>query len=370
MNLTNKHIILIILTIIIFAFIYSYDVYIVEKNQPICKPIYITKKILTPEAEMLLMETELSATKENMTMLSDDIVEGFNTIMGTGDNLNIPGTSLSSFTVSGVSDKQKIKVMDSVIKVLSNIPTNLDVNLIKQMIEYFGMIYQTSSSLANFYQNVSASTKIKEAPYNSKYSQLILYLIGKFNNDVEDCIEKPKNECGLMSNSENINNNISKTDNNDIIPKYLQPELNDIKKITSEIVNSVSQEVSNELANEIKLLYPKILNNNQENNNTRQENFNNDSPSVISSLINKITPFNKNKCVSCSSNNTEQENVFEPSRQPLGPGFHEFPEYQEYSPYQQENLSNSMPQFNENKKYINKKKQDCYHKCSAQCPKK
>jgi hypothetical protein len=370
MNLTNKHIILTILTIIIFAFIYSYDVYIVEKNQPICKPIYITKKILSPEAELLLMENGVSSTnekqerqehQENLTMLSDDIIEGFNTIMGMGnnDNLTIPGSSLSSFTVSGVIDKQKIKVMDSVIKVLSNIPTNIDVNLIKQMIEYFGMIYQTSSSLANFYQNVSVSTKIKEAPYNSKYSQLILYLIGKFNNDVEDCIEKPNNECGLVSN------NTSKTDN-DIIPKYLQTEFNDIKKITSEIVNSVSQEVSNDLAQEIKLLYPKIINNNQENNNnnTYQEHFNNDNPNVISSLIKKITPFNNNKCVSCSSNNsynTEQENDYNPISRPLNP------EYQEYSPYFQEHFN--IP-FDEKKPYINKKKQDCYHKCSAQCPKK
>ena len=54
MNFTNKHIVLIIIAIIIIAFIYNYDVYIVQKNQPICKPIYVTKKILTPDEEKSL----------------------------------------------------------------------------------------------------------------------------------------------------------------------------------------------------------------------------------------------------------------------------------------------------------------------------
>ena len=188
MNLSNKHIILLILAIIILTFVYNYDVYIVEKNKPICKPVYVTKKILTPEAEEILKDTQ---------PVSEKYIEGFETIMSQNaenSSLVILGNSLSTFTVAGVTDKKKIKVIDSVVKVLSNIPTNLDVELIKQMIEYFGMIYQTSSNLANFYQNVSTSTKIKDYPYNSKYSQLVLFLIGKFTNDLEECIvdEIPK----------------------------------------------------------------------------------------------------------------------------------------------------------------------------------
>ena len=54
MNLTNKHIVLIIIAIIIVAFIYNYDVYIVQKYEPICKPIYVTKKILNTDEENLL----------------------------------------------------------------------------------------------------------------------------------------------------------------------------------------------------------------------------------------------------------------------------------------------------------------------------
>ena len=238
MNLTNKHIILIILAIIILAFIYNYDVYIVEKNLPICKPIYVTKRILSPNAEELLLDDGIPQIKEGMDLIDDEIIEGFNTLMGqplpgqtiptqistgqistgqilglsnpqlvnpqTSDNMNLntPGQSLSTFTVTEVTDKKKIKVMDSVIKVLSNIPTNLDVNVIKQVIEYFGMIYQTSSSLGVFYQNVTSSTKIKETPYNTKYALLVLFLIGKFNNDVEGCIERPKNECGYVQEQE------------------------------------------------------------------------------------------------------------------------------------------------------------------------
>jgi len=337
MNLSSKHIILIILAIIILAFIYSYDVYIVEKNQPICKPIYITKKVLTPDAEELLLDNGVSNSKENMQLIDNDIIEGFNTIMGTSGsnitenvNLNIPGVGLSSFTVSGVTDKQKIKVMDSVIKVLSNIPTNLDINSIKQMVEYFGMIYQTSSSLANFYQNVSSSTKIKDAPYNTKYSQLILYLIGKFNNDVEDCIERPKGECGLIVHPEKSENKPESNSESKpkIIPEYLQcetwnikPEV--IKKITSEIVNNVTNEitneivhdVTNEIAQEIKHMYPKPEYRPEyrpeqetypEYMHTEQEHFSNNtksctgSNSIISNIIDRILP-SKQQSSQCST---------------------------------------------------------------------
>jgi hypothetical protein len=349
MNLSSKHIILIILAIIIFTFVYNYDVYIVEKSQPICKPIYVTKRVLSPDAEELLEENGVPKLTEGMGLIDNEIIEGFNTIMGQSgnfqssentSNLNIPGISLSSFTVAGVSDTKKIKVMDSVIKVLSNIPTNLDINSIKQMVEYFGMIYQTSSSLANFYQNVSSSTKIKDAPYNSKYSQLVLYLIGKFNNDVENCIERPKNECGLIINPENEQEKKQETEQEkkqrskqekkqeaeqekkqkqkpeQCETCNIKPEI--IKKITSEIVHDVTNEITNEIVhdvtNEIKNIYPKPeyqypeylrpsqptqehFNNNNNNNN----NNNGGSASIISEIINRILPEKSCPSTKCSS---------------------------------------------------------------------
>lgn len=365
MNLSSKHIILIILTIIIFTFIYNYDVYIVEKSQPICKPIYVTKRILSPDAEELLEDNGIPKVTESMELINNEIIEGFNTMMGqpgsfqsseNTSNLNIPGVSLSSFTVAGVSDTKKIKVMDSVVKVLSNIPTNLDVNSIKQMVEYFGMIYQTSSSLANFYQNVSSSTKIKDAPYNSKYSQLVLYLIGKFNNDVDDCIEKPKNECGLIIHPETTSEKKQETmseKKQETTPEKKQkseqyetcnikPEI--IKKITSEIVHNVADEITSEIVhdvtNEIKNIYPRPENQYPEylkpeqpaqeyfNNNNNSDNNNSGSNSIISEIINRILPDkscpssqcatpNYISCPSCptlpSNNSSGPSNPYNPS---------------------------------------------------------
>jgi len=229
MNFTNKHIILIILTIIILSFVYNYDVYIIEKNLPICKPIYVTKRILTPNAEELLLDNgvpEVKEIKEGMELIDNEIIEGYNTLLGeklitqSVDNINIPGKTLSNFTISGLTDEKKIKVINNVITVLSNIPTNLNIDIIKQLIEYFSILYQTSSNLEVFYQNVSSSTKIKDTPYNTKYAQLILFLIGKFNNDIEDCNQNSNNECKYIN--ENKNNILNKQED---LPENLPKDL-------------------------------------------------------------------------------------------------------------------------------------------------
>ncbi len=47
MDFLNKYIIIIIVITIIIVFICKYDVYIVEKNKPLCENIYIDKKTLT-----------------------------------------------------------------------------------------------------------------------------------------------------------------------------------------------------------------------------------------------------------------------------------------------------------------------------------
>jgi hypothetical protein len=188
---------------------------------------------LTADSEEKLIENGVSTTKETMGLMDEEVIEGFNTLMGETnlDTMTTPGQQLSTFIVSGVNDKKKMKVMDSTIKVLANIPTNFDVPTIKQMIEYFGMIYQTAPNLGIFYQNVASSTKIKESPYNSKYAQLILFLIGKFNNDVENCIEKPSENCGFLREPFNPKKS-------DIVPEYLQEP---VQK------NNLAQEIRNEL---------------------------------------------------------------------------------------------------------------------------
>jgi hypothetical protein len=194
-EINNKHIVLIFIIIIVGIFIYNYDVYVISKNQPLCKPIYVTKREITPEIRAELNKEESGVLKETFSNLSKSgYLEGFGNLPDesiktniSSNNFDVPPKSFGSFTIPSITNKEKLKVIDSVIKILSYIPTNYCETQIKQLVEYFGIIYQNSSDLETFYKNVSASTKIKEDPYNSKYSHLILFLIGKFDNDYSNC---------------------------------------------------------------------------------------------------------------------------------------------------------------------------------------
>lgn len=188
-ELNNKHIVLVIIIIIVVVFIYNFDVYVIPKNEPLCKPIYITKREISPEIRAELNKTESDVLKEAFGNLSTSgYIESFGNIPGENQSANIsiydiPPKSFSSFTIPSITNKHKLKVIDSVIKILSYIPSNYSESQIKQLVEYFAFIYETSPDLETFYKNVASSTKIKDEPYNSKYSHLILFLFGKFDND-------------------------------------------------------------------------------------------------------------------------------------------------------------------------------------------
>jgi hypothetical protein len=189
-ELNNKHIVLILLIIIIGVFIYNYDVYVIPKNEPLCKPVYVTKREISPEVRSELNKTESEILKETFNNLAEiEYFEGFENVDydTSSSQYDIPPKSFSTFTIPSITTTHKINVIDSVIKILSYIPTNFCENQIKQMVEYFAIIYETSPNLETFYKNIASSTKIKEAPYNSKYSHLLLYLIGKFDNDYTIC---------------------------------------------------------------------------------------------------------------------------------------------------------------------------------------
>jgi hypothetical protein len=174
MNFTNNHIVIILIIIIVFVFIYNFDVYVITKNEPICKPIYVTKKIINN-----VMNHE-SPLEHKVNQEFSHFKEDFNNI---SCNLNTPDNSLVNFNVYGIKSSFKKNVIDSVINVLANIPTDMSNEHIKEIIEYFSIIYETSLNIHDFYNNVSNSTKINKDPYNTKYAHLVLYLINKFDND-------------------------------------------------------------------------------------------------------------------------------------------------------------------------------------------
>ena len=260
MDFNNKHVVLIILVIIFFVFVYNYDVYVIKKGDSLCKPIYVIKRELEPEILKELNESEKIVINE---AFETDYFGNIN-MDESSENYQLPPKSLLSFHVPEVTDPNKISIMDSVIKVLSYIPTNIKENEIKEMLEYFGLIYQTSSSLEDFYKNVSSSTKIKSSPYNTKYSQLILFLIGKFNNDYsffkskcntenligpETSFNPNKNVTQQYLNTttscENAENNLEGQQENQL-ENELESQLED--NVISEIENELDSKLGNNLS--------------------------------------------------------------------------------------------------------------------------
>jgi hypothetical protein len=55
-NHTNTQIVFIIIILIVIYFMYNYDVYVIQKNKLLCKPIYITKhNVITPELKNVIL---------------------------------------------------------------------------------------------------------------------------------------------------------------------------------------------------------------------------------------------------------------------------------------------------------------------------
>lgn len=252
MDFNNKHVVLIILIIIFFVFVYNYDVYVIKKGEPLCKPIYVIKRELEPEILKELTESEKVVINEAFTT---DYFGNIN-MNESSEGYQLPPKSLLSFHVPEVTDQNKTAIMDSVIKVLSYIPTNINEDEIKEMLEYYGLIFQTSSSLEDFYKNVSSSTKIKSHPYNTKYSQLMLFLIGKFNNDYS--FYKSKCDLGPINPETSLNPNKSVTqqylNNTESCNVPNKQELQELQNSQSDpdqedIEDSVISEIENELDN-------------------------------------------------------------------------------------------------------------------------
>lgn len=235
MIFTNKHIVLILIIIIIFVFIYNYDVYVVPKNEPLCKPVFVTKRELSPEERAEFNKSETVVFKETFSnLLDNDYFEGFDMTTDL-----TPPKSISNYSIPFLTDPNKIKVIDSVLKVLSYVPTTYSENQIKEMVEYFSMIYNSTDNLEVFYDNIANSTKISQDPYNSKYSHLILFLIGKFHSDIESCDDTGLEYCPPVKSEFNLKH--------EDIPKIIN-HYNKLKVYDEQDVdeNSTTSEQSNQ----------------------------------------------------------------------------------------------------------------------------
>ena len=73
-------------------------------------------------------------------------------------------------------------IINNILNILPNIPTVLKDEEIHAIINHISNIYLTSTSMAQFYNNVNNSDKI--SPVNSNYVKLILYLIDNFDSSL------------------------------------------------------------------------------------------------------------------------------------------------------------------------------------------
>ena len=192
-ELNNTHIIIILIVVIVFTFIYNYDVYVVAKGEAICKPVFVTKKVIDPNFNKIKSVSPGQSLKK--LVMDDSIIEKFTNLElienFQNSNLSTPNSSLLNLTIPEVNTHYKRVVIDNLINVLHNIPTTYSTEIVKELVEYFAIIYQTSPSIDKFFDNVATSTKINQEPYNSQYSHLILYLIAKFDSIYNsECMDK------------------------------------------------------------------------------------------------------------------------------------------------------------------------------------
>jgi hypothetical protein len=295
MNFDNRHFVILILIIIVIIFIYNYDVYIIEKNKPLCEPVFITKREIPQEIiDNEINDIELNAMKETFNN-----IEQFDNTNNLDNSIIEPPRSLINYNVPNINNKHKQQVITSVIKVLSFIPTNHDENEIKELIEYFSIMYETAKNLETFYKNLNKSMMINKYPYNTKYSHLILFLIGKFDNDYSNCTLKDKCNNNIFSNSYKKNNKVTSETCNKMEEtemKELETEMEDMQDMEIEQMLTEPEKISNNNKN------------NQKKKNNQKQYLNNNKPQLngtdLKKYKDKVDQMRLNEYL--KNNNTEE----------------------------------------------------------------
>ena len=176
MNITNKEIIIIFIILIVIVFITNYDVYVVNKNENICKTVKMIKKPIPLIPSLNKYERKIQKeTFKNLT--ADGYYFKFKNINPQKINLPI----LSDFKLPSDISFEKASVINSVIRVLSTFPTMLSTEQVKLLLTFYVIRYNSSKDINDFIESVTKSDEINVKPYNTKYSKLIMILILQFN---------------------------------------------------------------------------------------------------------------------------------------------------------------------------------------------
>lgn len=175
MILTNKEIVIILVILIIIVFISSYDVYVVNKGENVCKPVKLIKRPLPLVPQLNKQEREIKKeTFKNLT--ADGYFYKFKNMNPQSINLPI----LTDYKLPSKISYEKASVMNSVIRILSTVPTELSNEDVKTLLNFYVTKYMKADTSGNFLASVTSADESGH-PYNTKYSKLILFLTIQFN---------------------------------------------------------------------------------------------------------------------------------------------------------------------------------------------
>ena len=206
MTFNNIHIIIGLIIIIIFSFIYNYDIHVTQKGEKLCKDVLVEKKNIK------------DIKKQNEIQ---------------------------------IIDIKQNDVINNVMKILENIPSNIDQDNIQLIVSKINSIYQSSNDIEEF--NKRLSELPNEYPYNTKYAKLVSNLIIKFDTEINNNVN---NKVIDISNNKVI-------DTTDIDNKFLKKS----KKKNKKVSFNDSQNTDH--------IYIKDNNKISSENNVKPENFNN-----------------------------------------------------------------------------------------------
>jgi len=208
MEFKNEYIVIVIIIAITIFFIINYDVYVLPKNEPLCKPVYVTKKIIddkmikklknpkesfTSSKNKIKQENELNQEENELIKEENELIKEENEFIEE-ENINHNNKLI----------RKKI-IINNILNILPKIPTILKDDEIHNIINHISNIYLTSTSIDQFYNNVNKSNKITKN--NSSYIKLILYLIDNFDSSLPVDIEPPVvKETPFNKQSPNKNN--------------------------------------------------------------------------------------------------------------------------------------------------------------------
>ena len=232
MEFKNEYIIIVIIIFITIFFIINYDVYVLPKNEPLCKPVYVTKKIIDDKMIKKLKNPKESFTssknkikqknqfnqEENKIKQKNQFNQEENKFNQEENEFNQEENKFNQeenkfnqeenvlIKEENINHNNKIIrkkiIINNILNILPKIPTVLNDDEIHNIINHISNIYLTSTSIDQFYNDVNKYNKITKN--NSSYIKLILYLIDNFDSSLPVDIEPPVVKQPLNKNNDDM----------------------------------------------------------------------------------------------------------------------------------------------------------------------